>query len=165
MERVAHHLQRAAIERRDTPHDFDLFGRSAFNRYYYALFLVVRATVLRLNPKWEGDHSGLPGVLVGDLYKQIGRFRTSAHRKQDKETVELCNRALAAMNELSELMRGANAVRVTADYNPQVPVIDQGSDRFTLGPTNITTAHSWPERARVLTSHVNRAWSVLSGGS
>ena len=163
MDRVAHHLQQTAIAKRDNLEDFDIFARSSFNRYYYALFLIVRNTVLIVNPNWDAVHSGLPDILQGSIYKQINSYRSISLRRQDAQTTETCNRALSALKALAELMRNANSVRVIADYNPQIKVLDEGGLRFALGTTNITSAHDWPERAKTLTREVERAWRLVSG--
>lgn len=163
MERVAHHLQQAAVARRGNREDFDVFARSAFNRYYYSLFLIVRSTVLLINPKWDAVHSGIPDVLQGSIYDQINKYRKNSLKRQDRETIEICNRALFALKALADLMKNANSVRVLADYNPQISVVDEGDSRFALGATNITSAHGWPERAKSLTREVERAWGLVSG--
>lgn len=163
MERVAHHLQQTAIAKRNGGDDFDVFARSAFNRYYYSLFLIVRGSVLSMKPDWEAVHSGLPDILTGSIYKKIHSYRANSLKRQDAETIEICNRALSALKTLAELMRSANSVRVLADYNPQVKIVDEGDLRFALGTTNITSAHNWPTRATILVREIERAWRLLSG--
>ena len=71
MERVALELQRTAINRRGQIDDFDQFGRSAFNRYYYAVFLIVRDLMLEFNPRWSGSHASIPGMLRASVHDEI----------------------------------------------------------------------------------------------
>ncbi len=163
MEQVALRLQQIANAMDCNNVDFDVFARSSFNRYYYTLFLIVRETVLEINPRWDAAHSGVPDLLEGNIYRQLHNYRASSAKRQDAQTVEICSRGLSALRALAELMRGAYAVRVLADYNPQIRVVVEANARFALGPINITVAHGWPERGRTLTRQVQRAWRLASG--
>jgi hypothetical protein len=41
--------------------EFDLFSRSAFNRYYYSAFLSVRSVLKTLDPAWATpSHQSMP---------------------------------------------------------------------------------------------------------
>jgi hypothetical protein len=41
--------------------DADAFGRSAFNRYYYASYLITRDMLRQLDPSWtRTGHSKIP---------------------------------------------------------------------------------------------------------
>jgi uncharacterized protein (UPF0332 family) len=164
VEKVALSLQKTAVDRRKDGDDFDQFGRSAFNRYYYALFLIVRAFILEFNPDWAAVHSAIPGVLTGSITREIKNFRSSALRQKDHESVEICNRATAALASLAKLMESAYTVRVTADYNPSIKVMDDTNERFSLGTATITQAHGWPDQARILTGAIRRAWRLARGG-
>lgn len=163
MEQVALSLQKWAVERRRNLDDFDLYGRSAFNRYYYASFLTVRELIVEFEPQWAGGHSTVPEFLTGSIEREIKRFRTSAQKRQQPDAVELCNRAVTALASLSSLMQTAYSIRVTADYNPQIRVVDSDKDRFTLGTTSITDAHNWVSQTRTLTQVIRRAWRLARG--
>ena len=52
MKIVGHHLQQEAI-RRTSDAEKDVFGRSSYNRYYYAAFLTARSLFVSLDPGWE----------------------------------------------------------------------------------------------------------------
>lgn len=164
MEQVAHSLQKWAIERRSNPADFDQYGRSAFNRYYYSVFLVVRSLIVEFEPDSSRSHSSVPEMLTGSIHKELNNFRKSLMRRPDPETIRQFNVALAALNSLADLMRRANAARVAADYNPHIPVVPESAERFSLASTNITEAHDWPTKARLLTGQVRRAWRIARGG-
>jgi hypothetical protein len=59
MHQVAEHLSLQA--RAMTGNDADAFGRSAFNRYYYATYLSVRELLASLDSSWETQrHSAIP---------------------------------------------------------------------------------------------------------
>jgi hypothetical protein len=163
MERVALELQRTAMKRRDQVDDFDKFGRSAFNRYYYAVFLIVRDLMLEFNSRWAGSHSSIPEMLRGTVRGEISRFRSAANKRGNSEQSEAANRAIAAIHSLATLMEEANRLRVTADYNPAIRVEDQGGERFALVSTNITEAHQWPSNATLYVALIQRALRLARG--
>lgn len=165
MEQVGLHLQQTAIARRSNAEDFDQFGRSSFNRYYYALFLIVRSMILEFNPTWDATHSSIPQMLTGSIEREIKQYRSNAQRLGQSDAILLCNRAISALAALAELMRTANTARVTADYNPNIKIVDESAARFSLGTTNITDAHSWATNARALTTTISRAWRLSRGGA
>jgi uncharacterized protein (UPF0332 family) len=163
MERVALELQRTAIKRRDQVDDFDKFGRSAFNRYYYAVFLTVRDLILEFNPRWAGSHSSVPDMLRGSVRAEIAKFRSAANKRGNSDQSEAANKAIAAIHSLATLMEEANRLRVTADYNPTIKVEDQGGERFALVSTNITDAHQWPAKAKLYVELIQRALRLARG--
>jgi uncharacterized protein (UPF0332 family) len=163
MEKVALSLQRTAVELRAQADDFDSFGRSAFNRYYYAAFLEIRSLIKEFNPNWRAGHSTVPDVLKGSIEREIKIFRKKMLRGKDYDTIKVCDRAVASIAALSEMMNNAYAVRVTADYNPEIKINDEGTSRFSLGSTNITDAHRWLEEAKLHTNYIRRAWRLARG--
>jgi len=163
MERVALSLQKWAVQRRAHHDDFDLYGRSAFNRYYYATFLTVRSLIIEFEPQWTGAHSSVPDFLAGSINREIKRYRSSALRRQQSDAVEICNRTVTALSALADLMKTANTVRVTADYNPSIKIQDDRQNRFTLGTTSITEAHRWASQAQVFSHVIRRGWRLARG--
>lgn len=86
MEVVALHLQNVASTRSD-PVERDLFGRSAFNRYYYASYHNVKYVLGILKSEWGGiPHGDIPDVLVGQVKKKLVKGRERAQRSSDNET-------------------------------------------------------------------------------
>lgn len=162
MERVGLHLQKTAHELSAVASDLDLFGRSAFNRYYYATFLEVRAMLRRCKPGWRGTHDSVPKELESWVKKGISDVRKKASRISDNQSVEICKAATASISDLSRLMVAAYAVRVIADYEPEIPIILDG-DRFALERTSVTDAHRWLARARADIVKIERAWSLTDG--
>jgi hypothetical protein len=160
MEQVALSLQMTAIGCRNA-RDFDDFGRSAFNRYYYALFLTVRELLSQFDPKWKDlPHASIPPLLLGQVLNGLKRRRKRSIRLGDSRGTELANQAIAAVRELESTMRRGYIVRVMADYNPAIPVTKGTADRFSLGDTDITDAHEWPNIARRLSPLISRAWRL-----
>jgi hypothetical protein len=162
MESVALFLQSKANSCLRDSRDFDLFGRSSFNRYYYAVYLQVRSMLGGLNETWAtAQHKSIPELLTGQVLAKIKSQRTRAARLGDNEAVEICNRAAASVHALATLMREAYAVRVTADYCPDIAVEPDGRGRFRLNLVLVTTAHDWSARARELGQRIKRAWSLV----
>lgn len=161
MEIVAHHLQVTALARGDAA-ERDLFGRSSYNRYYYATFLCVREVLAQLRPEWgELPHAAYPEVLVGTVSKVLSAGRSRALKLQDKELVQQCSRAIVAAKELSNLMKASSVTRKVADYNPEIPVNFAHVDRFSLNNVDVTEAHQWPQRAKAWAMEIGAAWRQL----
>ena len=162
MERVGLFLQRAAVDRRNTD-EFDMFGRSSFNRYYYATFLVARALILEFEPQWQAVHADLPNYLKATVFREIDRFRKQSVRRQNDEAVRICNQAIAAVRSLATLLSNAYPVRIAADYQPEIPVTSPDGDRFSLANVSINAAHSWSNEARAYAAVIRRGWRLSRG--
>lgn len=161
MERVALLLQITAIKRRASAAELDLFGRSAYNRYYYAMFLLVREMLTRMNPVWSDNaHAAIPELLVGTVIAKLKQASKRARRIGDNESVDLCSQGVAAAISLADLMKVGYASRVVADYNPEIPIVLSSGDRFTLNTVSINDAHDWPDRARRFTRIILRVWEL-----
>ncbi len=163
MERVALLLQTTAIGAKGSKADFDLFGRSAYNRYYYAMFLLVRDMLAIMNQDWTSvPHKAIPELLNGTVVQRLKRAGKQATKIGDGDANKLCSQAVSAAIGLADLMKEGYASRITADYNPSIPVVLSGSDRFTLNSVSINVAHDWPNRTRQLTPKILRAWRLTS---
>lgn len=158
MEVVAHHLQVTAI-RWGNPAERDLFGRSSYNRYYYAAFLNVRQVLVQLKPEWRRlAHASYPEILTGRIVQILSRGRYQALRVQDSGLVNQCQRAIAASKGLATLLKAGYAIRVIADYSPEVLVDFVHANRFSLNNVEISEAHQWPERAKAWAREIENAW-------
>lgn len=161
MESVALFLQTKATSYPTASRDFDLFGRSSFNRYYYATYLQVRALLGSLNKTWAtAQHSSIPELLVGQVLERITRQRRRAQRLNDRDAIQICGRAKEAVHSLATLMKTAYAVRVTADYSPEIAIIPDNHGRFQLNLVSVTTAHDWPDLAQEYGQRIRRAWNL-----
>ena len=164
MESVAHFLQTKANSCAPGSREFDLFGRSSFNRYYYAVYLQVRSLLGGLNATWAGaQHASIPNLLTGQVLERIKRQRNRALRVGDSDAAQICVRAASSTHELATLMKEAYAVRVTADYEPSIPIVSQNGGRFQLNSVPVTTAHDWVARAREHGQRIARAWGLPDG--
>ncbi|POZ50478.1 hypothetical protein [Methylovulum psychrotolerans] len=133
------------------PHIKNLFGRSAFNRYYYAAFLITREMLGDFEPKWKyTPHSDIPGLLENALRKPIlnrlkhaVRFEIISFTEEQRLRQEL----QIATSELSSLLKSAYNVRIIADYQPETAMKIDGKV-ISLDDCNLNSASSWADRAR-----------------
>lgn len=159
MKLVADHLQRQAVPRAGT-NEGDLFGRSAFNRYYYSAFLIVRNGLSDINRVWHGqNHAGVPALLNGQVSDELRRIKSVANRRRDWQLVNECAAAISAASDLSRMLEIARTAREAADYNPEILVSFSG-DRFSLNSISITDAHDWPVRAGAYMESVMKVLEV-----
>lgn len=162
MEIVAQHLQREAIRRNGIVEERDFFGRSAFNRYYYATFLEVKTGLGRLNPVWGTiSHASVPELLEGSIKDEFKKGQKKAMKLRDGEVIGLCAKAISATNDLAKLMREGYMSRVTADYHPEIKVEFQGPNRFELNAVPVQNASDWLYRARPLIKTIVTTWMQL----
>lgn len=160
MEQVGKALEAQAIKLRADAMQADLFGRSAFNRYYYAVFYVAREMLGEFSPNWQSvPHKSVPQLLTGKVREEIQKAKRRASRLGDGESVSLCSHALQSLEQLSDLLTRGYSVRVTADYDPTIAVQFNGKE-FSLASMPVATARNWAQRASFLTSSVRRAWKL-----
>lgn len=121
---VADHLSKEAKSRHAD--EADAFGRTAFNRYYYAAFLSTRELLTQINASWSREsHSNIPDLLEGAL---LTRLRTALKRQRARGIVPegraktLVSQAVAAAGDMASILRAAYKVRVVSDYEPEEKV-------------------------------------------
>jgi hypothetical protein len=145
---VAEHLSKRADA--SVGHDSaDAFGRSAFNRYYYASFHTVRDLLFALDESWaKVPHKNLPGLIEGDLIKRMKRLAEQQERLgalKASRRHSLLSQAQTAANDIATILRAAYAVRIAADYEPTKPV-DFFDGGFRLVQHTNTEARNWANR-------------------
>lgn len=161
MEVVAQHLKGHATAL-SAGVDRDLFGRSAFNRFYYATFLTVKADLMTAIPDLPRDHAGIPNFLRTTVKNQLAKGAGKARRADDSALVSICSRAKSAAFELADLLEEGYTTRVVADYNPDIPVSFDGRSNFALNNISVEHAQTWPHRARAFTRSIVNAWRQIS---
>lgn len=151
MQAVGDHLANFAKAASDAA-TWDLFGRSAFNRYYYGAFLAVRTLLRTLNEKWDTpSHAEIPDLLRGPVFDAI--------KKKTKEQVraglldrsaesQIRTKVRTATIELAELLENARSVRTIADYEPETKIERTGTVLSLLG-TKLDTAKAWQRRIEI----------------
>jgi uncharacterized protein (UPF0332 family) len=148
MSAVADHLSQVAKSRKAD--EADAFGRAAFNRYYYAVFLSSRDLLMQVERSWsQTPHKNIPDLLEEAL---VNRVRDSL--KKDKKhyglvkegrAKSLLNQAIAATGEIAGILRTAYDVRITADYKPEEKVIFE-PPTFRLATHTEAEAKQWLTR-------------------
>jgi len=142
----------------------DAFGRSAFNRYYYASFLITRGMLKELNPEWaKAKHKNIPDILKKSLIDRVRRQIKIIERKKlfDVRDSSKQRRSLnIAVAGLSGLLSSASSVRVTADYEPECQVVRAGN-LITLSNQSLEAAKNWPDRAEAFSKVILKVWREL----
>lgn len=161
MQRVGIHLQVQALVKVDAQ-ERDYFGRSAYNRYYYATFNCAKLLVTQLDAKWaKTPHAVFPSLLATTIVSELEKGRSQAAKLGDFQLVTLCNQAKASSHALAKLMTEAYAVRVIADYSLETAIVFGTGQRFELNRIDITDAHQWPSKAAALSKVIADAWKQV----
>lgn len=162
MKLVADHLRDFALNSAEF-RERDLFGRSSFNRYYYAAYLIIREGFRRMGCIGENDelpHSNVPERLEGNIRRKFNSARLQAVRAEDQTLATRLSDAARAARELGNMMTKARATRTTADYFPEKP-IELCARGFELMSVDIETAKSWPQKAEAFMSTIESAWRQI----
>ncbi len=163
MQYVGSELERLARINTD-PNSADLLGRSAFNRYYYAAFLITRKTLGYMQPNWKGTaHAEIPNLLTTGLRKPA----KAALKQQVKlglldkgDESRLLGDLNATGNELAQMLTLAYDARILADYEPEVKTTKNG-DIIYLKNHKLTTARQWPNQAERHCVKLRRIWKEI----
>ena len=139
----------------------DLFGRSAFNRYYYAAFLITREMLGEINPKWKKTpHKGIPELLQNAVRKPaIKRLKLDAKKDliTNGEFSALQTKINNATSELANLLVQAYDVRLIADYEPEkhIAVVNK---IIVLSSCKLTSASNWANKANAYCKDIRKVW-------
>ncbi|MFA8391367.1 hypothetical protein ACEPUD_14790 [Burkholderia ubonensis] len=163
MERVANSLAQQAIDAHDKG-DANLYGRSAFNRYYYAVYLSVREMLRSGQPEYAAaTHNDLPGLLEGAVLKRIKleiqrqiKLKLLAHGEGEG----MVHAATDALTTLADILRDGYRMRVIADYKPAI-IATVENKRVMLEDKNSDAARNWNKRARHAIGSVVSIWRKL----
>lgn len=161
MQVVGRYLQVEAMKSH-SPEEKDLFGRSSYNRYYYATFNVTRDIVRKINPDWvSSKHAEYPDIFSKKIVHRLKKERYSAIKVGDQELVCALNKAISSANDISRLLREANSARKVADYDLTIKINFVNTNRFSLSSVEIASAHLWSSRANALGSQIVDAWRQI----
>lgn len=170
---VGHHLQMKAhdlatqtdqgAEATSQLDQRDAFARSAFNRYYYGVFLTARNMIIHFDPKWgECHHSDYPKLLRGKIKKRLKNARKQKKNLNNLDLNQRLGQAISSADTLADIMNIANKVRVAADYNLEKKIKFQEKRRFVLESINISDAHMWESRARKACTKIQQGWDSIN---
>ncbi len=160
MKIVGEKLQDIAISETDSVKQ-DLFGRSAFNRFYYAAFLEVRKMLGELDPKWKRTpHGNIPQLLEKGVRKPV----TNALRESVKgdviteaESNKRKHELFTSTTDLANLLREAYDIRLIADYEPE-NIVEVNDKVISLNSLKLTTAISWSNKASSYCKSIRKVW-------
>lgn len=163
MKVVADKLKEIALAA-DTDHQVDQFGRSAFNRYYYAAYLEVRKNLMEINSAWaRAAHTNLPNVLTININKSAKRRAINLNKKGLLTKADM-SRILQSIriycDELSTILQSGYEARKYADYFPE-EIVTRKSDNLSLHNYTIRAAQSWPIRAERRAGQLLYSWRQL----
>lgn len=163
MQIVGDELERLALGSGDAAKS-DLLGRSAFNRYYYAAFLITRETLASMRSNWRGTaHAEIPNLLKTGLKTPAKTAIKSQRRRgllDQGDESKLLTDLNATADELAQLLAGAYDARILADYQPEIKIVRTGSV-ITLKTYKLTTAKKWPAEAAKLCARLSRIWKEI----
>lgn len=162
MENVANHL-RLEVFKQHPNEDKDCFGRTAFNRYYYSIFLEIKKTLSSLNPDWDIlGHAQVPDLLRGKVKKTFSKGMSRALKLNDNDTVIKCKQAISALEDLAKLVELGRSVRVVADYHPETAIDFSKSGTFSLNAVTVDDAKAWPYKVRCWLNVVKLTWRQVN---
>jgi len=129
----------------------NLYGRSAFNRFYYAAYLNTREMLAFLDPKLKKTaHKNIPITLRSTLRN---RLKTTVNKYYEEEIMSyndkqrLIHNMFTATEELANMLEQAYDARVIADYMPEVLIQKKSNSEFLLKSHTLQNAQRWPDRA------------------
>jgi|GEM_PF-583780 len=124
----------------------DAYGRSAFNRYYYASFLSVRDLVSSLDAKWgRVTHDGVPELLRKAVYKKINGELLKAEKSNFLTSQQYFSKKsliLTSLDTIASIMAQAYTIRGIVDYEPEIKISFE-KNIFKVNTTTVTHAQGW----------------------
>ncbi|MCG7946749.1 MAG: hypothetical protein N0C84_10455 [Candidatus Thiodiazotropha taylori] len=163
MKIVGEKLESWALEQKAVD-DKDLFGRSAFNRYYYAIFLLTREMLGEFKKSWKGTmHASIPDLLRTSVKKEVNKTLKSAIRNgliSQGESSQIIHQHNISLNALANLLEEAYQVRKIADYEPEI-TIQQKRNVLSLDRHKLTSAKTWPDRAASYCKVIRKVWKEV----
>ncbi len=119
MNRVAKHLEMHSIGLKDAV-DIDLFGRSAFNRFYYSAYWTVRDSLSPIRPSISKQpHKNMPIYLKNSFKNYLLKKCTVLESKKiikPSESKRIQSIIRSQLMSISSSLENAYYVRCIADY-------------------------------------------------
>ncbi|NIH19348.1 hypothetical protein [Morganella morganii] len=147
---VADHLvkQANATFKKGEQHQIlaDAYGRTAFNRYYYACFLNIREFVSNFDSNWaKVKHAGVPELLRISVNKKIVVELKKSERIGDITSREYQSKKsiiLSSLDAMASTMSMAYIIRGIVDYEPEIKMIFK-ENGFTINSQTVASAKGW----------------------
>ncbi len=138
----------------------DLFGRSAFNRFYYDVYLMTRTMLFDLKEDWgikARSHRVVPGLLKERVKNEFENRSRSIRVLDSSELHNLKDSHRTSIKALADLLTVAYDLRVTADYDPNVPIC-QDNDVISLKSYKLSNARQWNGKVSLYCGSIRSAW-------
>ncbi|EOY5423051.1 hypothetical protein I6M88_20300 [Citrobacter sedlakii] len=147
---VADHLvkQANATRRKGEVHTIlaDAYGRSAFNRYYYACFLNIREFVSTIDSNWgKVKHAEVPTLLRVSVNRKIEIELQKSERIGDLTLGEYRSKKSllrTSLENMASTMALAYTIRGVVDYEPEIEMIF-GDGSFSINKMSVASAKGW----------------------
>lgn len=141
--------------------DFDLFARSAYNRYYYAVFLSVKRMLVKIRGSdFEIAHADAPCYVRGAVRDSILRELKKRRRGllvSDSRFFELKSLLHRSSERVAKLLDDSRPVRVAADYRPEIKITYE-NNTISLISCKQSVASSWVDQANMHCSEILMVW-------
>ncbi|EPE3624740.1 hypothetical protein ACSIA8_002789 [Serratia marcescens] len=124
----------------------DAYGRTAFNRYYYACFLNVREFVSNIDASWaKVKHAGVPDLLRVSVNKKIEVELKKSEKIGDITPREYKSKKsiiLSSLDSMASTMSMAYTIRGIVDYEPEIEMVFK-ENGFTINSQTVASAKGW----------------------
>lgn len=121
------------------------YGRSAFNRYYYACYLTSRDLVKKILPGTAFQHGEAPLLIEQNVVKLI-RKNAQQHKRNELinagEYSGIITTTTQSAAEIARILKVGYMVRGIADYEPDALVVFE-NDTFSIENHTESEAKSW----------------------
>jgi hypothetical protein len=146
LQNVANHLSTHARKLGPCDAEADAFGRSAFNRHYYATFLTVRELLISIDEAWaRTPHAEIPERIERNLValiKDTAKRQVRSRALDAGRSSSIVRLSISAATEIASVLKSAYTIRVAADYEPSHKIVF-GATGIELDSCSIGEASSW----------------------
>lgn len=153
MNRVANHLRNHALSL-SAEGEIDVFGRSAFNRYYYACYWEIRSRLPELHHNWlRLGHKDLPKYLSGEIKTKLlenARLLLKKGALSNRDYGNLLPRTEQSIRKISDFLVRGYAIRCAADYSPEFKAIKENGS-LCLNGQKLSSLETWYQEVKVQT--------------
>lgn len=130
----------------------DAFGRTAYNRYYYACYLDMRRFIGELNSQWAGvNHAEVPNHLTGAVLKKINRELINCEKNGLMSSGQVFSKKSiisTALHTMASIMAEAYTIRCTVDYEPDIMIVYK-NEKILIENTTVATAKDWLSKINI----------------
>jgi hypothetical protein len=161
LEKVADQLAKLALA--DKSGISDHLARSAFNRYYYSIYLAVREASGSCDRNWRSmPHNNYVDLLNVTIRNNLKKGRDRARRLKDSDTMRICSIALDAQKRLAENYGASLKTRILADYEPETKVHFDRFGDFFLNNVSYSSMRQWSYDVHSQLTAITEAWRQIN---